>query len=647
MKRKFWAALSLYRKMAMIFAVFIVIFIAAALLINQFIILRSFLELEEKVIVKRVAMIEKLIDNMIDNLNSICSDWAHWDDSYQFIQDVNQDYIDSNYTDAEDTLKTLKIDFVIYINLDGQIIYSKFYDSRDGLEKPLPDSLVNVVSTISDSRALQNFSNTDENYNIKGLLLLDKPDENVLLLSSNSILTSTVKGPSKGTLIMGYALDDEIEELSALTDSEIQFFNLNNIQNYKNHTEFSSILNEPAARNFMKISYETVDRYSAFDILQDILGNDIVLLKVSGVREIYLHGRTTAAILALTVSFSTLILSVITLFALNILFFKRVHNLSLSVKKIGDEKNISKRLDVEGNDEIISVAKDINKMLDEIENSQNQIIKTQNMYKELFENSLDGIYRSNPDGQYMSVNNALVRMLGYGSKEELLKVNTKDLYYYQETRPDINERTRSFNKILKKKDGTKIFVEISPRVIYDKENKVYYEGIVRDVTAQREFDEKLKYISFHDSLTDLYNRTYFDEELKRLKNTRQLPLTIVMGDVNGLKEINDTYGHEKGDIMLKKIARILKYCFRSDDMIARIGGDEFCIILHNTSKENAERIIQRVHKQCMSKSTKTMPLSIAFGIKTKDSTDIKLKVVIKEAEILMYENKRSKKTVHS
>ncbi|MBM3710190.1 MAG: diguanylate cyclase, partial [Actinobacteria bacterium] len=581
MKRKFWATLSLYKKMLIIFAVFIIISIAAALLINQFIILRSFMELEKELIVKRVEGVEKLIDNMVDNLNSTCIDWAHWDDSYQFIQNENQDYINSNYTDAEDTLKTLKLDFVIYVNLDGQIIYSKFYDPMDGLEKPLPNSLVNFVSPISDSRALQNFNNTDENNNLKGLLLLDEPDENIFLLSSNSILTCTGKGPSKGTLIMGYALDDEIEELSALTDSEIQFFNLNNIQN---HTEFSRILNESAARNYMKISYETTDRYSAFDILQDISGNDNVLLKVSGVREIYLHGRTTAAILALTVSFSTLILSVITLFALNILFFKRVHNLSLSVKKIGDEKNISKRLDVEGNDEITSVAKDINKMLDEIENSQNQIIKTQNMYKELFENSLDDIYRSNPDGQYISVNNALVRMLGYGSKEELLKVNTKDLYYYQETRPDINERTRSFNKILKKKDGTKIFVEISPRVIYDKENKVYYEGIVRDVTAQREFDEKLKYISFHDSLTDLYNRTYFDEELKRLKNTRQLPLTIVMGDVNGLKEINDTYGHEKGDIMLKKIARILKYCFRSDDMIARIGGDEFCIILHNTSK---------------------------------------------------------------
>ena len=636
----------MHKKIAIFFAVFIAAFIAAALLINQFIILRSFKELEEEFITKKVAWVEKLLDKMADNLNSICVDWAHWDDSYQFVQDGNQDYINSNYPDAEETLKTLKIDFVIYTNLDGQIIYSKFYDFKEGLERPLPKGLVNLISKVSQDIALQNFSNTDENYNLKGLLFSYEADEDFLLLSANSILTSTGKGPPKGALFMGYALDDEIEELSSLIDYDIQFLSLNNIQNDKNYAEFSSIINETAAKNSIKISYETANSYSAFGILRDISGNDAALLKVSGERKIYLHGKTTALILALTISISLLILCALTLFILNTLFFKRVYNLSLSVKKISKERNLSKRLEIEGNDEITSVIREINKMLDEIENSQNQIATTQNMYKELFENSLDGIYRSTPDGQYISANNALVRMLGYNSKEELLKVNTKDLYYFPETRPGINERTKPFNKILKKKDGTKIFVEISPRVIFKNGEPSYYEGIVRDITAQKEFEEKIKYISFHDSLTDLYNRAYFDEEIKRLKNTRQLPLTVVMGDLNGLKEINDTYGHEKGDILLKKIARILKECFRSDDMIARIGGDEFCIILLKTTKKDAEKIIERVNKKCASRSTRTMPLSIAFGIKTKDTVDMKLKSVIKEAEMLMYENKRSKKIIH-
>ncbi|MBM3708399.1 MAG: diguanylate cyclase, partial [Actinobacteria bacterium] len=458
------------------------------------------------------------------------------------------------------------------------------------------------------------------------------------------ILTSEGQGSPKGMLVMGYFYDDEIEDLSVLTDTQIQFFNLNNEQNY---TEFFNIYNEVINKKSVKIIYQKQNHYSGFDVLQDITGNDAILLKASGAREIYLHGKTTVLITSSIVSISSAVLSLLTLLTLNILFFRRVYNLSLSVKKIGDEKNISKRLVTEGNDEITSVAKNINKMLEELENSHNQVINSQNMYKELFENSLDGIYRSNSDGRYISVNNALVEMLGYESREELLLVNTKDLYYYPETRPDLDERARPFNKILKKKDGTKIFVQISPRVVYKNKKPVYYEGIIRDVTAQKEFEEKVKYISFHDSLTDLYNRAYFDEELKRLKNTRQLPLTVVMGDVNGLKTINDTYGHAKGDLMLKKIAVILKECFRSEDVIARIGGDEFCIILRDTTKENAEKIIERVNEKCVSRSTKTMPLSIAFGIKTKDTIDMKLKEVINEAEIRMYETKRINKIFHS
>ena len=638
MKQKFWSGLSIYKKMVVFFVIVVVISITAALLMNQFIILYSYVELEEKFIINRVLRAEKLINDSVNNLNSLCLDWAHWDDSYQFVEDKNEEYINSNFADPETSLKTLKIDMIIYINQKGEIIYSKFYDFKEGLEKLLPQELVN---TILSGTAFQDPSNPIENKNVKGLLLLN---DNILILSSNSILTSTNQGPSKGILLMGYFLDDEIADLSSITDAEIHLFNLNNAQNY---TEFFNILNEITNKNSIKIVYQEPSKYNGFDVLQDIFGNDIILLKVSGIREIYLHGKTTTLTLALIVAISSLVLSILTLFTLNIFFFRRIHNLSSSIKKIGDERDMSKRLGIEGNDEITFIAKDINKMLEDLENSQNQIIKTQNMYKELFENSLDGIYRSTADGQYTIVNNSLVKMLGYDSKEELLSVNTRDLYYFPETRPGINERTKPFNKILRKKDGTKIFVQISPRVVYEEGNKIYYEGIVRDVTAQKEFDEKIKYISFHDSLTDLYNRSYFDEELKRLKKTRQLPLTVVMGDINGLKIINDTYGHEKGDLMLKKIAKILKECFRSEDVIARMGGDEFCIILPNTTKENAEKIIERINEKCTSRSTRITPLSIAFGIKTKDTPDKKLREFIKEAEILMYENKRSKKTIHS
>jgi len=103
--------------------------------------------------------------------------------------------------------------------------------------------------------------------------------------------------------------------------------------------------------------------------------------------------------------------------------------------------------------------------------------------------------------------------------------------------------------------------------------------VMKDITDRKEYEDKIRYMSFHDYLTGLYNRAFFEEELARLNVERNLPLSIVMGDVNGLKMVNDTYGHEKGDELLKKVAEILKQSFRKSDIISRWGGDEFIILL--------------------------------------------------------------------
>ena len=122
-----------------------------------------------------------------------------------------------------------------------------------------------------------------------------------------------------------------------------------------------------------------------------------------------------------------------------------------------------------------------------------------------------------------------------------------------------------------------------------------------------------------------------------------LPLTVIYGDIDNLKKINDTHGHEKGDFLLKKAASILKDCIRDEDIIARIGGDEFCIVLLNTSGKDAINIIKRVSKRCKTESSKNISLNISFGIKTKDVTNKNLRTLLKEAEAEMYRNKLGKR----
>jgi diguanylate cyclase (GGDEF)-like protein/PAS domain S-box-containing protein len=162
---------------------------------------------------------------------------------------------------------------------------------------------------------------------------------------------------------------------------------------------------------------------------------------------------------------------------------------------------------------------------------------------------------------------------------------------------------------------------------------------LRDVTDRKQTEEKLKFLSFHDKLTGLYNRAFFEEELKRLNNDRQLPLSVIMGDVNGLKMVNDTFGHQQGDKLLIAAARCIKSCCRKEDIICRWGGDEFSILLPNTGPESSQQICQRIKESCAQFDKIAAPLSISIGTATKESNDESIFAVIKKAEDLMYRNK--------
>lgn len=151
--------------------------------------------------------------------------------------------------------------------------------------------------------------------------------------------------------------------------------------------------------------------------------------------------------------------------------------------------------------------------------------------------------------------------------------------------------------------------------------------------------DKVKYMSFHDSLTGLYNRAYFEEELKRLDTKRHLPLSIVIGDINGVKLINETLGYEKGDELINKISKILKNRFRAEDIIARWGSGEFIIVLPSTVETDTLKIIEWIKESCKKHSSKTMPLSISIGVFTKINPSQNIGDIIKKAEDMMYRNK--------
>jgi diguanylate cyclase (GGDEF)-like protein/PAS domain S-box-containing protein len=194
---------------------------------------------------------------------------------------------------------------------------------------------------------------------------------------------------------------------------------------------------------------------------------------------------------------------------------------------------------------------------------------------------------------------------------------------------------------MKSKNGNWVWVQDRGKVVSWTQNgdPIWMSGTYTDITERKNKEEEILHLSYHDQLTDLYNRRFLEEEIKRLDTKRQLPLSVIMGDLNSLKLTNDTFGHITGDIILKETAALLKKICRSDDILARWGGDEFVILLPKTSIADAEEIAARIKNECSKLIIQNIPLGLAIGIASKTEPQQDIGKIINEAEGNMYKNK--------
>jgi len=189
------------------------------------------------------------------------------------------------------------------------------------------------------------------------------------------------------------------------------------------------------------------------------------------------------------------------------------------------------------------------------------------------------------------------------------------------------------------KNGDLIWIELSIRFHLNAEGDILSTALIRNIEDRKKSEEKMKHLSYHDQLTNLYNRRFYEEELMRLDTERNLPIALIMADVNGLKLTNDAFGHQEGDKLLKNISELFKKVCRSDEIISRIGGDEFVILLPKCNDKQARMLIDRIN-EAISKARETNALlSVSMGYAVKESVQTKMDVVYKEAEDDMYRHK--------
>lgn len=163
--------------------------------------------------------------------------------------------------------------------------------------------------------------------------------------------------------------------------------------------------------------------------------------------------------------------------------------------------------------------------------------------------------------------------------------------------------------------------------------------IAWDITGHEKSQETSNRISFHDNVTGLYNRGYFEENMRRLDTGRSIPICFILGDINYLKLTNDAFGHGEGDRLLNKIAETLRRCCRDEDIIARWGGDEFAVILPKTDIDAAREVCRRIKNAIENIADLPIPPSMALGVAVKKDSNEDIQAVISAAEKRMYENK--------
>ena len=266
-------------------------------------------------------------------------------------------------------------------------------------------------------------------------------------------------------------------------------------------------------------------------------------------------------------------------------------------------------------------------------------------YRLLFENAVEAILVI--QNEQIKIFNPMTSILTGYSEQELFNMKFTDFVYEKD-----REKTLDFHKKrlegnvpgtkqqfrIVKKDGEIRWIE-SDGIKIDWNNKDATLQFAVDITDRKSKEEKILYLSYYDQLTGLYNRRFYEEELKRLDTKRNLPITLVMADVNRLKLTNDAFGHVSGDRLLKAVADIMKKELRADDILARIGGDEFVLLLPKTDSLEAQLIINRLRDRVSKTVIDNISASVSFGFDTKNEEYEDMEKIFSQAEDYMYRRK--------
>jgi diguanylate cyclase (GGDEF)-like protein/PAS domain S-box-containing protein len=293
----------------------------------------------------------------------------------------------------------------------------------------------------------------------------------------------------------------------------------------------------------------------------------------------------------------------------------------------------------------------LEKQTHQIRKSEASLAASEIKHREMIANISDAIVIIDQAGVVTYHSPNLVQRFPWMSKE------IKNRSFYDEIHPEDrtymegviqsllqeNGRIKTMEARYLGKDGKVGYLELTAVNLTEDANINGFLINYSDITERKVHEEEIVYLNQHDSLTGLYNRDFFEKEKRRLDVEAQLPLSVIVGDINGLKIINDSLGHTEGDKLLVTIGNIIEKCCREEDIVARISGDEFNILLPRTKSEETFIIMKKINSACedynKSISSELYHISISLGSATRTRMEESYDNILKIAEDYMYKRK--------
>lgn len=566
-------------------------------LLSESILLSRFDREDQQRLQEGATVLHNRLDFELKRHLDIVRTYAWWDASYDFIQRPNETFEQENLD--HEMLDDLGFDFVLFLDDRGHLQLKQW-------SPPAPDQRVLFGAPSASDQALLEAlqqrairlgaldfrGRTD--HSLSELLLVDNLPT---LLVSVPISNNQGSAPAKGAILAGYFLDRErLANLREQMQADLQPMpNIATDSTWKPLRSRSGSTHNQALLSPRRFIGEHVQQVSVQYLSSS--GEPQLRFDITKKRLLYIQGEKAINFFlgaSLLVALGAFLVGYL---ALELWVLRRVQRLNREVAEVGRNAH-SIRLSDFGNDELGQLAGEMNQMLERLEHSEARD-------RAILQSMRDGYFEMDVDGVILTVNPALCQLLGQ-TRETLIG----HPYYELLGEDDLARARQPFQRAmqsgagktfaipLQRADGSLGYFEATVSLIHDLHGELRgYRGIVRDVSDQIAYQQQLLEMAYRDPLTGLGNRKAFDEQLGQAllrAGSGGSELALLYLDLDRFKEVNDRFGHDIGDALLRTVAERVRSTLRQPDKAYRLGGDEFAVLLEDSQENNPQRLAERL-----------------------------------------------------